>query len=124
MIKNNIIVLNRGDSYPFTFYIEDENSSNGVYLLKDDDTVYFGVMDPHQPFENALIRKKYTAEDMDSAGNINIEITPDDTIDLFPGVYYYSIKLHKQSPANLELGEPEIDRVMTIINKTKFIIND
>lgn len=124
MVRNNIIVINRGDSYPFSFYIEDENSKTGIYQLKDDDAVYFGVMDPHQMFEDALIRKKYTAEDMDSVGNISIEITPDDTIDLFPGIYYYAIKLHKQSPAKPELGEPEIDQVITIINKTKFIIND
>lgn len=124
MIKNNIIVMNRGDSYPFNFYIEDDNSQDGVYHLKDDDAVYFGIMDPHQMFENALVRKKYTAEDMDPAGNINIVIKPEDTIDLYPGVYYYSIKLHKQSPAKPELDEPETDEVLTIINKTKFIIND
>ena len=104
----NIIVLNRGDSYPFTFYIEDPNSQDGIYRLKDDDAVYLGIMDPHQLFENALVRKKYTAEDMD----------------LYPGIYYYAIKLHKLSPARPELNEPEIDQVSTVINKTKFIIND
>lgn len=120
----NIIVMNRGDSYPFTFYIEDKNSPDGIYRLKNDDAVYLGVMDPHQLFENALIRKKFTAEDMDEAGNIRVEIKPEDTIDLYPGIYYYSIKLHKLSPANLELQEPEVDQVSTVINKTKFIIND
>lgn len=120
----NIIVLNRGDSYPFTFYIEDPNSQDGIYRLKDDDAVYLGIMDPHQLFENALVRKKYTAEDMDEAGNISVEIRPEDTIDLFPGIYYYAIKLHKLSPARPELNEPEIDQVSTVINKTKFIIND
>ena len=120
----NIIVLNRGDSYLFTFFIEDKNSSEGIYRLKDDDAVYFGVMDPHQLFENALIRKKYTAEDMDEAGNIAVEIVPEDTIDLYPGIYYYAIKLHKLSPAKPELNEPEVDSVSTVINKTKFIIND
>ena len=120
----NIIILNRGDSYPFSFYIEDKDSQDGIYRLKDDDAVYFGVMDPHQLFENALIRKKYTAEDMDEAGNIAVEITPEDTIDLYPGIYYYAIKLHKLSPAKPELGELEVDKVSTVINKTKFIIND
>lgn len=124
MITNNIIILNRGDSYIFNFYIEDDNSKDGIYHLKDDDAVYLGIMDPHQLFENALVRKKYTAEDMDPAGNISIEIKPDDTIDLYPGLYYYAIKLHKQSPAKPELNEPEIDEVVTIINKTKFILND
>lgn len=120
----NIITLNRGDSYPLTLSIDDPNSPTGYYVLKDDDAVYFGVMDPHQLFENALIRKKFTAEDMDEAGNLSIVINPDDTIDLYPGIYYYAVKLHKSSPANQETGEDEIDEVLTIINKTKFIIND
>ena len=120
----NIITLNRGDSYPFTLFIDDPNSPAGYYTLKDDDAVYFGIMDPHQLFENALVRKKFTAEDMDEAGNISIVIKPEDTIDLYPGIYYYAIKLHKSSPANQETGEAEIDEVLTIINKTKFIIND
>lgn len=120
----NIITLNRGDSYPFTLYIDDPNSQDGIYRLKDDDTVYLGIMDPHQLFENALVRKKYTADDMDEAGNISIVIKPEDTIDLYPGIYYYAVKLHKSSPANQETGDPEIDEVLTVINKTKFIIND
>lgn len=120
----NIITLNRGDSYPFTLYIDDPNSQDGIYRLKDDDTVYLGIMDPHQLFENALVRKKYNADDMDEAGNISIVIKPEDTIDLYPGIYYYAVKLHKSSPANQETGDPEIDEVLTVINKTKFIIND
>lgn len=120
----NIITLNRGDSYPLTLSIDDPNSPAGYYTLKDDDAVYFGIMDPHQLFENALVRKKFTADDMDEAGNISIVINPEDTIDLYPGIYYYAVKLHKSSPANQETGEDEIDEVLTIINKTKFIIND
>lgn len=123
-MRNNIIVIPRGESYSFNLSIEDSNAADGYYRLKDDDAVYFGVMDPHQLFENALIRKKYVREDMDPAGNLNIKIKPEDTIDLFPGVYYYAVKLHKSSPENLELNEPEIDDVNTIINKTKFIITD
>ena len=120
----NIITLNRGDSYPFTLSIDDPNSQDGIYRLKDDDTVYLGIMDPHQLFENALVRKRFTADDMDEAGNILVVIKPEDTIDLYPGIYYYAVKLHKSSPANQETGDPEIDEVLTIINKTKFIIND
>lgn len=120
----NIITLNRGDSYPFTLSIDDPNSQDGIYRLKDDDTVYLGIMDPHQLFENALVRKRFTVDDMDEAGNILVVIKPEDTIDLYPGIYYYAVKLHKSSPTNQETGDPEIDEVLTIINKTKFIIND
>lgn len=118
----NIITLNRGDTFKFTLSIEDESAENGYYILRNDDAVYLGIMDPHQMFENALIKKKYTAEDIDEAGNLLIEITSEDTLDLFPGIYYYTIKLHKSSPATED--EAEIDEVSTIINKTKLIIND
>ena len=77
-------------------------------------------MDPHQPFENAIVKKRYTKEDCDEMGNLFIRFNPEDTLDLLPGVYYYSIKLHKMT----DNDEEHIDEVITIINKTKFIICD
>lgn len=118
-MANNIIVLNRGDSYSFNLTIEDENSTNGIYELTGDDAVYMGIMDPNQPFEFALVKKKFTVEDLDEAGNLFIEIVPEDTLDLLPGVYYYSIKL-KQDHTD-DYGE-EVSGVKTIIGKTKFIL--
>ena len=125
---NNIIVMNRGDSYEFDLTIADEASVNGRYRLCGDDAVYFGLMDPGQPFELALVRKKYTAEDTDEQGNLVIKLEPDDTLDLFPGKYFYAIKLHLNHPdiesnTGLTTGE-HIDKVVTVINKTKFIICD
>lgn len=120
-MANNIIVLNRGDSYSFNLTIVDENSESGIYNLEGDDTVYLGIMDPNQPFELALVKKKYTVEDLDDAGNLLIEILPEDTIDLFPGIYYYSIKLkidHTDDDGFRCSG------VKTIINNTKFILCD
>lgn len=123
-MSKNIIILNRGDTLEFDLTIEDDNAVGGRYILKDKDTVFFGVMDPHQPFEDALIKKMYTTKDIDSMGNLVIRLDPDDTLDLLPGVYYYAIKLHCKSSANLVSGEPKIDKVITVINKTKFILND
>lgn len=116
-IINNIIVLNRGDSYSFDLTIADI-TNDGDYTLSNDDALYFGIMDPNQPFENALIKKKFTADDVNGDGTITIDIKPDDTIDLIPGLYYYCIKLHQVN------AEENIDNVYTVINKTKFIILD
>lgn len=118
MPSNNIIVMNRGDTYEFTLSINDENSLDGRYRLKDEDALYFGIMDVRQPFENALVRKKYTALDCDAQGNIVISIEPSDTIDLLPGKYYYAVKLHQLTDDAVEY----IDKVITVINNTKFII--
>lgn len=118
---NNIITIIRGDSYEFDLTINDDSSESGRYILQDDDAIYFGLMDPHQPFEDALVKKKYTVDDIDEEGNLAIKIFPEDTLDLVPGKYYYSIKL-KMDHIN-EYGE-QVDRVDTIVQKTKFIICD
>ena len=122
MALNNIIVLNRGDSYEFDLTINDETSNDGRYHLKGDDAVYLGIMDPGQTFEEALIRKKVTVDDTDAEGNFNFEITPEDTLDLLPGKYFYSVKL-RMSHIDDYSGET-IEKVITIINKTKFILCD
>lgn len=125
---NNIIVLNRGDTYDFDLTIADETANDGRYRLQGEDAVYFGLMDPGQPFETALVRKKFTVEDTDEMGNLVITIEPEDTLDLFPGKYFYAVKLHMFHPdIDLNTGEAtgkQIDRVVTVINKTKFIICD
>ena len=127
MSVNNIIMLNRGDTYEFDLTIDDEGSSDGRYHIKGDDTIYFGIMDPHQPFEEALVKKKFTIEDADSSGNLTIVIEPEDTLDLLPGTYYYAVKIHLQHDnihpeTNEVLGY--VDKVHTVINKTKLFLND
>lgn len=117
---NNIVVINRGDTFSFDLTINDCSAPDGRYILKDDDVLYFGLMDPHQLFENALVKKRYTKDDCDDVGNLVITIKPEDTLDLCPGVYYYAVKLHKLT----DNEEEYVDEVITVINKTKFIIND
>lgn len=124
---NNIIMLNRGDTYEFDLTISDDTSADGRYHIQGDDTIYFGIMDPHQPFEDALVKKKFTVDDTDGNGNLTIVIEPEDTLDLLPGTYYYSVKIHLQHEnihpeTNEVLGY--IDKVNTVINKTKLFLND
>lgn len=124
---NNIIMLNRGDTYEFDLTISDDTSADGRYHIQGDDTIYFGIMDPHQPFEAALVKKKFTVDDTDGNGNLTIVIEPEDTLDLLPGTYYYSVKIHLQHEnihpeTNEVLGY--IDKVNTVINKTKLFLND
>jgi hypothetical protein len=122
-----MIILNRGDTHEFDLIIEDDTSSDGRYRIQGDDTVYFGIMDPHQPFEEALVKKKFTVEDTDANGNLIIVITPEDTLDLLPGTYYYSVKIHLQHE-NIHPETKEVlgyvDKVHTVINKTKLFLND
>lgn len=127
-IINNQIIMNRGDSFDFDLTIADENAEDGRYKLQGDDAVYFGIMDPGQPFELAIVRKKFTIDDTDASGNLFIRLNPEDTLDLLPGKYFYSIKIHfDHDEIDLNTGLTtgrRIDRVGTIINKTKFILCD
>lgn len=126
---SNIITLNRGDSFDFRIWVNveaDPLSENPSYILQGNDAVYFGVMDPFQPFENALIKRKYTKEDQDEDTSILIHLDPEDTVDFIPGRYYYMIKLKidhdEYDLAGNFLGH--IDRVITITNKTILTILD
>ena len=121
-MATNILQMNRGDTYEFNLTIDDEGSENGKYLLQGNDAVYFGLMEPNSAFEQSIVKKIYTEEDRDKDGNIFITIEPEDTEHLLPGVYYYSVKLE----VDHENGETceSIHKVITVINKTKFIILD
>lgn len=90
----------------------------GRYVLQDQDVLYFGVMQPNKPFEKSIILKTYTAADCNSDGSITIRLDPEDTRYLFPGEYYYSIKLNRIKESI------DLDKVYTIIPKTKFMIID
>ena len=112
---NKIVVMNRGDSQDIILDFKQDFAA--FWPLPKDTTVYFGLMDPGQPFERALIRKSFTAEDFTKDGELCIEITPDDTLDLLPAKYFYAVKLCFYDERNNE-------KVYTLINKTKFIICD
>lgn len=120
-MASNIITMTRGDSYIFDVTLFDEWNLTKRYEIQENDSIYFGVMLPHQKFEDAIIKKKYTYDNVKSTGRISIRIAPEDTLNLDPGVYYYAVKI-KIISIN-EDGDSQID-VVTVVNKTKFIIND
>jgi len=113
----DIIKLIRGDSHARTFYIPDDTKEDGKYILDDKEVVYFGITLPHQPFEHAIIKKVFHPEDQREDGVFEVYLTPDDTVDLLPGIYYYSIKL-------LYYDEKGKECVDTIVNKHKVVVND
>lgn len=134
MINNNIITVNRGDTISFPLFINKGTAIDPVKLeLTDSMCLYVGVMEPNQRFEDAIIRKKYTKENVstdtnlvtkdyskiyvqEESGLILITFFPDDTVNLFPGKYYIEIKLVDTST------DPET--VTTISPKRLFYIID
>ena len=75
--------------------------------------VYLGIHLPHQPFECSLIRKIFTYLDSNEYGDIMVKLNPQDTLNMLPGKYFYSIKLRMQSPN-------QGDWVSTIIDEKIF----
>lgn len=124
-MSTKIIKLNRGDSFDFEVVLPEKLNANKNCLLASNEAVYFALCYPHQPFEEAIVLKGYTLEDQDTkTGNINIKITPNDTKYLAPGIYYYTIKFQRGGSLDFSNSWIEPDQVKTIVDRTKFIINE
>lgn len=118
--KNNVISMIRGDTFKFDVTITDEESSEGIYRLSNQDILYFGLMEPNKSFEDSILIKEYDkdSENVNEDGSITIILAPEDTELLVPGKYIYTIKLNKKDEVE------GIDEVITIISKTEFFILD
>ena len=128
-MAKNIIKLNRGDSYDFKVSIPDKEDCTKNYILTGKDVVYFALLYPHQRFEDAILIKGYDHTDCiiengKNTGKILIKIEPKDTRRLAPGIYYYTVKLQRGGSLINAKDYDEPDEVRTIIERTKFIIND
>ena len=117
--NNGIVTVNRGDSFEFPITLNVGTSiDRAEYILSPTDVLYMGIMEPNQPFENALIRKKFTAQNLDADNNINIRFWPEDTVCVLPGKYYYQVKLQTVDAAT---GKKDVE---TVIDKTLFYIQE
>jgi hypothetical protein len=126
-MSTRIIKINRGDSFEFVTSIPDKNDISKNYLLRATDALYFAVLLPHQKFEDAIVLKGYRGSDseVDSrTGEITIKLTHRDTKYLVPGVYYYTTKLHIGGSLEDLGASEEPEEVRTIIERTKFIVNE
>ena len=115
--NNGIIHLLRGDSYTNPIIINLGSKLDPViYKLTENDSLYFGLMEPNQAFEEAVLKKKYTClSETDSNGNILLKLLPSDTLNIAVGKYYYMVKLKTVN----DLGE---ESVKTIIPPTQFFL--
>ena len=116
--KNNVVSITKGDYSVIPVELVISTYPEHYSLnLEESDRVYFGLMAPNKSFDEAILKKEFTLHDVTPDGYINIKILPDDTLNLEPGVYYYSVK------ALYALGDNDV-RISTLVDKTKFIIND
>lgn len=112
------ITLSRGDTLHLPIEINQGTALNPIrYDLAEKDEVYFGLMEPNQPWELAILKKKYTLADTYNS-QIIIDLKPKDTMCLYPGLYYYQVKVRIYDEANDDFI------VNTIIPKTHFWIEE
>ena len=113
--KRSIINMFRGDSLDIPLDIRNGSAMHyEQYNLTNNDTIYFGLMEPNQKFEDAILKKVLTISDIDNDGNLIVKLEPIDTVDLLPGKYYYSIKLKQNSDNSYD--------VYTLLKETEFWI--
>ena len=134
-MSTRIIKINHGDSFELTTTIPDRKDRFKNYILSAEDTFYFAICLPHQAFENAVILKGCTSTSTDDitgeldqnreTGEITIKLTPAETMQLMPGVYYYTTKLYSGGTPGLvgSYCDAPTD-VRTITERTKFIVNE
>lgn len=113
-MANNIIMMNRGDSFEFEI---------NHPLLKANEVIYFALLYPNQAFEDAILIKGYTTEDQDATnGDILVKLSSKETRNLAPGTYYYTVKYQRGGTLETvgDLDDP--DEVKTLVDRAKFII--
>lgn len=93
---NGFIVVHRGDSFKVPLFINQGTKSAPTRLFINQHpgaNIYLGVMEPNQPFEKAVIKKKFSYKGITTEqGDLEVHFKPSDTEYLLPGKYYYSIK--------------------------------
>lgn len=78
----------RGRTVPLELEITDANGN--LYTLAEGETILFGIK--KNPTDDAPIFVK-AAEAKTAPGAYGVTITPEDTLDLVPGGYYYDVGL-------------------------------
>jgi len=124
-MSKNIIKINRGDTFEYPIRVYDKQDYNKNYLLTANDVVYFALLYPNQRFEDAILIQGYTHEDQNQDnGEIVIKLSVNNTRGLTPGIYYYTVKLQRGGTLEAidDFDNPE--EVRTLIERTKFIINE
>lgn len=120
--NNGNIKLTRGDTFELPLFIDigDNIFTSTRFRLHKGDIIYFRLFEANRPFGCPLLAKEFTYEDVNENNDIIIRFNHEDTNKLFPGIYFYEIKL--QRPNKQEDEDPSDDSYVTIVPRRKFVI--
>lgn len=96
-IDRNYFTMERGDTFQLPLDIYDGSDFNKTkYYLTATDKVYVAILQPHESFENAIIRKVVDINsDIDECGNPLFILDSIDTEYLLIGKYFITAKLEQ-----------------------------
>lgn len=140
--NNGIITVNRGDDFSVPLFINRGTELAPVrYVLKDDDEIYLGIFSAGADylldtdgtkffiedeitylgipeidtyFENAVVRKTFTKDNLNENGDVILKFAHVDTRFLLPGNYYYQIRA--------KITKDDEEYINTVVRKTAFIV--
>ena len=119
---NNKVDLVRGDSILINVFLNIGTDSRPVqYQAQDTDVFFFSLYKPNHVFEQGVVKKVLTIENIDENGDLSILIEPEDTLNLHGGQYYWMVKMvhHEKDEDDVLVPNGSVD---TIIRETSFYI--
>lgn len=121
-MSKNIITLTRGDTFDFNVAVYEELYGNYYTGTRAGDKIVFKILLPHQSFfdDNPIYEDTITLQDNNPNDECIFYLEHEDTVNIPVGVYYYAVKLIRDPQENEDFPR----QVLTLINKTKFVIND
>lgn len=120
LYRNKTFVCNRGDTFILPVDLNIGTGVNPIYYdMVPGDVVYFGLCEPNQKFEHAILKKVFRYDDWRLCNKCcELDFSTEDTENLLPGNYYYEVKLYREKDPNCHNNES----VTTVVPKTKFTI--
>lgn len=97
-LNQNYFTMERGDTFelPLEIY-EGTDFNRNKYYLTPNDKIYVAILQPHESFENAIIRKVIDINsDIDRCGNPIFTLESIDTEYLLTGKYFITAKIEQK----------------------------
>lgn len=111
--KNGIVTLIKGDTFHIVMDLNVGTPLQPLkFILENGDYVQFRLFRANNDWNNAVLIKQVTKDDLDNHGNAVFTFNSEDTEDLSCGTYYYQVKLFYTREETL--------KVITLMPRTKF----
>lgn len=122
--RNGNVRVSKGDTFdlPVEINININNTSDTPLTINPTDIIYFRLFEANAPWDFPLVKKNFTGEDVDANNTLVVGFTRTDTVWLYPGTYYYEVKVCRPREVEFIEGVEQQDTYITVIPRRKFIL--